>query len=85
MCRSMCGIQKINELEVVQGRLYYYIPKQETADTRQYTMEGSWLNGLSFCCMTSNCEASETELVVITRKESAAVFLHSYSLDFLGV
>lgn len=40
MCRNMCGIQKINELEVIQGRLDYYIPKQETGDAIQYTVDG---------------------------------------------
>lgn len=40
-CSSMCGIQKINELEVVWGRLDSYIPKQEVTDTMQYIVERS--------------------------------------------
>lgn len=39
--RSMCGIQRINEPEVTQGRLDSYIPKQEITNTIQHIVEGS--------------------------------------------
>jgi len=34
-------IQEINELEVLQVRLDYYIPKKEITDAIQHTMERS--------------------------------------------
>lgn len=87
MYQSMCGIQKINEPEVVQGRLDSYIPKQEIIDTIQYTVERSWLKHLSFLvlyCTTSNCDASDTELLAVTRKVSITPFVHRYNLSFSG-
>lgn len=66
----MRGIQRINELEAVQGRLDYCIPKQEIGDALQYGMEGSCLNGISVPVL---CTAIVQLLTAVQRKQSLYV------------
>lgn len=65
--RTMRGIQKINKLEVVQGRLDFCIPKQEMRDALQYAMEGSCLNGISVQVL---CTAIVQLLTAVQMKQS---------------